>query len=112
MGAYQEILDIDAENVEALDNLARLQVKVEDWVSANDTLLRLADTINDPEKRVELFYRLGELNEKQLMDRGTAVEQFRSALDIDPAHIGSLSALKKIHIDEGEWLAACDVLEK
>ncbi|MBN2801660.1 MAG: tetratricopeptide repeat protein [Deltaproteobacteria bacterium] len=112
MGAYQEILDIDADNVDALDNLAKLQVKVEDWVSANDTLLRLADTINDTEKRVELFYRLGELNEKQLMDRGTAVEQFRSALDIDPAHIGSLSALKKIHIDEGEWLAACDVLEK
>ncbi len=111
MDAYTQILDIDPENIDALDNLAKIQVKAEDWVSAHDTLNRLANTVEDEARQVDLYFRLGELNEAQLMDRGAAVEHFHSALDIDPGHLETLAALCAIHIDEGEWLAACETLE-
>jgi len=111
MDVYQQILDIEPENESALDNLAKQQVSAGDWSAAHDTLNRLVNTVSDRQRRVDLYFRLGVLNEEQLKDRGTAVEHFRSALDIDAGHLDSLAALKAIHIDEGEWIAAADVLE-
>ena len=108
---YQEILDIDPDSILALDELSRLQAAGKDWASAHDTLKRLADTVTDPDKKVDLYYRLGQINEESLMDRGTAVEHFRSALDIEPGHLPALESLRKIHIDEGDWVAATRVLE-
>ena len=109
--AYKEILDIDPSHVAAMDELAKLQVLAEDWSAAHDTLRRLAETVTDAERKVGLYFRLGVLNEQNLMDRGAAVEHFRSAIDIDGGHLPSLEALCKIHLDEGEWLAASRVLE-
>jgi tetratricopeptide (TPR) repeat protein len=109
--AYKEILDIDPSHVAAMDELAKLQVRAEDWSAAHDTLRRLAETVTEPERKVGLYCRLGMLNEQNLMDRGAAVEHFRSAIDIDGGHLPSLEALCKIHLDEGEWLAASRVLE-
>jgi golgin subfamily B member 1 len=109
--AYKEILDIDPEHIEAMDELAKLQVRSEDWSAAHETLRRLAETVEEPERKVDLYTRLGLLNEENLMDRGTAVEHFRSALDIEPGHLPALEALGRIHIDEGEWHAASRVLE-
>ncbi|MBN2528611.1 MAG: tetratricopeptide repeat protein [Deltaproteobacteria bacterium] len=111
MDTYVQILDIDPENIDALDNLARMQVKAEDWVSAHDTLSRLAQTVEDEDRQVDLYFRLGELNETHLQDRGAAVDHFRSALDINSGHLNTLASLCAIHIDEGEWLAACETLE-
>lgn len=111
MDAYEQILDIDPDNIDALDNLAKMQVKAEDWVSAHDTLSRLANTVEEPARKVDLFFRLGSLNETHLMDRGAAVDHFRSALDIEPGHLDTLTALCAIHVDESEWVAACEVLK-
>ncbi|MCK9462146.1 MAG: tetratricopeptide repeat protein [Proteobacteria bacterium] len=111
MEAYRAILDIDPEHLEALDQLSRAQVKAEDWSGAHETMRRLADTLTDAEAKVDLYYRLGKLNEENLMDRATAVEHFRSAIDINAGHLPSLEALSRIHLDEGEWLAAARVLD-
>ncbi|MCP4675420.1 MAG: tetratricopeptide repeat protein [Deltaproteobacteria bacterium] len=109
--AYTEILDIEPENEDALDQLARLQTKKEDWSAAHDMLQRLAETVADPDRKIDLYFRLGKLNEENLMNRGVAVEHFRSALDVEPGHLPSLAALRKIHVDEGEWIDATRVLE-
>lgn len=108
---YREILDIDPDSVLALDELSRLQSMNQDWAAAHDTLKRLADTIMDPGKKVDLYYRLGKINEENLLDRNTATEHFRSALDIEPGHLPSLESLRKIHVDEGDWVSATRVLE-
>ncbi len=108
---YQEILDIDPDSVLALDELSKLQAQGQDWAAAHDTLKRLADTITDPDKKVDLYYRLGKINEENLRDRETAEEHFRSALDIEPGHLPSLESLRKIQIDEGDWVSATRVLE-
>ncbi|MCP4604920.1 MAG: tetratricopeptide repeat protein [Proteobacteria bacterium] len=107
----EEILDIDSENEEALDELARLQSRKEDWSAAHKTLQRLAETVVDTDRKIDLYYRLGKLNEDSLMDRRTAVEHFRSALDIDTSHPPSLAALRMIYLDEGDWLEASHILE-
>lgn len=109
--AYNEILEIDPEHEESLDHLAKLHAKREDWISAHDTLRKLAETVMEPDRKVDLYFRLGKLNEDHLMNRAVAVEHFRSALDINPGHLSSLSALRAIHLDEGEWLEAARTLE-
>ena len=109
--AYKRVLDIDPDHEKALDELARLSVKLENWSEANDALLRLAEVLDDNEKRVDLYYRLGKLNEKHLLDRANAIEQFRQAIDLNPAHLDSLEALRDIYIEEREWVAAVKILQ-
>lgn len=109
--AYNSILDINPNHESALDELAKIQAKIEDWPAAHDTLQRLAQTVEEPARKVDLYYRLGVLNEENLLDRAAATEHFRSALDVDSGHLPSLSALRHIHIEEGEWVAAARVLE-
>ncbi len=108
---YMEILDIDPDHIDALDNLAQLQAQNEDWGAAHDTLERLAQTVDDPDRKIDLYYRLGKINEENLMNREIAVEHFRSALDVEPGHLQSLEALRKIYLDEGDWVAGARALE-
>ncbi|MDD5306402.1 MAG: tetratricopeptide repeat protein [Deltaproteobacteria bacterium] len=109
--AYRRVLDIDPSHETALDEMAKLQVRSKDWAAAHDTLRRLAETVSDSERKVDLYFRLGQLNEENLEDRTAAVEHLRSALDIDSGHLPSLELLRKIHIDEAEWVAAARVME-
>ena len=108
---YHEILDIDPDHVDALDELAKLQAANKDWGAAHDTLQRLAETVVDADRKIDLYYRLGKINEENLRDREMAVEHFRSALDIEPGHLASLASLKQIYLDDMDWLAASRVLE-
>ncbi|MDJ0762320.1 MAG: tetratricopeptide repeat protein [Myxococcota bacterium] len=110
--AYNQILDIDPDHEAALDELARLQTLGEDWEAAHETLQRLVRTVDEPTLKIDLFFRLGKLNEENLLNRAAAMEHFRSALDIEPNHLPSLGALRRIHTDEGEWVEAARVMDQ
>ncbi|MCU0661270.1 MAG: tetratricopeptide repeat protein, partial [Myxococcota bacterium] len=109
--AYTAILDINPGDVPALEELSKLQTKREDWPAVHDVLQRLAHTVEDSSHQVDLYFRLGRLNEEQLFDRSAAVEHFRSALDINQGHLPSLGALRRVYLEEGEWVAGSRILE-
>jgi tetratricopeptide (TPR) repeat protein len=75
-------------------------------------MLSLAKLVSDPQQVVELRYRMGKLLDERLGDRTSAVEHFQSALDIEPGHLPSLEAMRRIYLDAGDWVAAAKVLEK
>lgn len=110
--AYLNVTNLDEEDVEALDALARLYERAEDHASAIDTLERLAELSKEASEKVELHFRMGRLLEEQLGDRATAVDHYERAIDIDPTHLASLEAMRKVYIDNGDWIAAGRTLEK
>jgi tetratricopeptide (TPR) repeat protein len=111
LDAYLNIIDIEPNHVPALEALARLYERMENPSSAIDYMTRVAELTVDGTQRVEAFYRIGKQLEDKLGDRHQARERFEQALDLDPAHTPTLSALRAIAIDEGDWDMAARYLD-
>lgn len=110
--AYLNVLDIDEKDAEALDALARLYTKRGDHSQALDMMGQLSKLVTDPAQQVELKFRMGQVLDKELGDRVGAIDQYRAATDIEPAHLPSLEAMRKIHMESGDWVDASRVLEQ
>jgi tetratricopeptide (TPR) repeat protein len=110
--AYRNIVDLDDTHVPALEALSKLYEKQGDAAQAIDSMTRVADLTTDGNQRVEMYYRIGKALEEKLGDRGQAQERFEMALDLDPAHVPTLSALRTIAIDEQDWDRAARFLEQ
>jgi tetratricopeptide (TPR) repeat protein len=110
--AYRNIVDLDESNVAALDALSKLYEKQGDAAQAIDAMTRVADLTTDGAQRVEMYYRIGKALDEKLGDRVQARERFEMALDLDPAHLPTLAALRTIAIDESDWDRAARYLEQ
>lgn len=110
--AYQNIVDLDEANIPALEALSKLYEKQGDAARSIESMSRVADLTGDGNQRVEMYYRIGKALEEKLGDRSQAQERFEMALDLDPAHLPSLAALRTIAIDESDWDRAARYLEQ
>lgn len=110
--AYQNIVDLDEANIPALEALSRLYEKQEDSSRAIEAMTRVADLTADGTQRVEMYFRIGTALEQKLGDRMLAQERFEMALDLNPAHLPSLSALRTIAVDEADWDRAARYLDQ
>lgn len=110
--AYRNIVDIDDSNVPALEALSKLYEKQGDAAQSIEAMTRVADLTSDGNQRVEMYYRIGKALEDKLGDRRQAQERFEMSLDLDPAHLPTLAALRTIAIDESDWDRAARYLEQ
>jgi tetratricopeptide (TPR) repeat protein len=110
--SYLNILSINANNEKALEAISKLYEKRGDHGQAYDVMLQRSRLISEPADVVELRFRMGKLLDEQLGDRASAVDQYQQALDLEPGHLSSLEAMRRIHLDSGDWLAAAKVLDQ
>ena len=110
--SYLSVTDVLPDDKEALTALATLYEANEDYSRAIDTMERLVVLVDDDETRVDLLYRMGQIFDKRMEDRPSAIECYRRATDIDGTHLPSLQAMRDIHLDEGAFHAAVRVLER
>ena len=110
--AYLNITDIEDTNIPALESLAKLYEKQDDAAKAIEYMTRVADLTPDGRQRVEMYYRIGKQLDEKLGDRISAQERFEMALDLDPAHLPTLSSLRVIAIDSADWDRAARYLDQ
>lgn len=110
--AFLNILALDPDNVRALDALTRLYERREDHSQALEMMGQLVRLTADPAQVVDLRFRMGRILDEHLADREAAVDNYKSALDVEPGHLPSLEAMRKIYLDAGDWLAAAKTLEQ
>jgi tetratricopeptide (TPR) repeat protein len=110
--AYQNIVDLDDTNIEALEALAKLYEKQGDTAASIDAMIKVADLTSDGAQRVDMYYRIGKALDEKLGDRVQAQERFEMALDLNPAHLPSLAALRTIAVDEQDWDRAATYLDQ
>jgi golgin subfamily B member 1 len=110
--AYRNIVDIDDANIAALEALSKLFEKQGDAAQAIEFMTRVADLTADGKQRVEMYFRIGKALDEKLGDRVQAQERYEMALDLDPAHLLTLAALRQIAIDQAEWDRAARYLDQ
>jgi tetratricopeptide (TPR) repeat protein len=108
--SYLNALSINEHDIFSLQAVAKLYERKGDHASALDILGQLAIVVDDPAEQVILKHRMGRILDQELGDRVSALEQFQAAIDIDPAHLPSLEAMRNIHVDSGDWVAAAKLL--
>jgi tetratricopeptide (TPR) repeat protein len=109
---YLNVTQLDDDDVEALYALSRLYEKTDNQTATIDILEKLARLVREPSERVDLHFRTGRILEEKLGDRQAAVEHYERAIDLDPAHLPSLAAMRAVYVDSGDWLAASRTLER
>jgi tetratricopeptide (TPR) repeat protein len=110
--AYRNIVDLDEQNVPALEALAKLNEKLGDAAQSIDFMTRVAELTQDSKQRVDSFYRIGKALDEKLGDRVAAQERYEMALDLDPSHVPTLAALRQIAIDSADYDKAARYLNE
>ncbi len=108
---YQGILDLDADELPAIQSLDRLYGQAERWYDLLGNLERQVELAETPGETVALKYRVGHLWQIRLGDVARAIESYREALDMDPSHAETLHALDGLVHGKIEPVMAARVLE-
>ena len=108
---YQGILDLDADELPAIQSLDRLYGQAERWYDLLGNLERQVELAEVTGETVALKYRIGHLWQIRLGDVARAIESYREALEIDPQHAETLHALDGLVHGKTEPVMAARVLE-
>jgi golgin subfamily B member 1 len=108
--AYLDVETVLPNHGETLAALTRLYEKTAQWQKAADLLERRAQLAEVKAHKLELHHRAGEIYAAELGDARAAEARFVRALEIDPTHVASMTALVEIYRKHGEFLKAAKLL--
>ena len=108
--SYLNALSLNEQDVLSLQALTKLYERKGDHSAALDVMGQLARVVDDVAEQVSLKHRMGRILDQELGDRVSALEHFQTAIDLDPSHLDSLEAMRRIHVDSGDWVAATKTL--
>ncbi len=109
--SYLNALSLEEHDVLSLQALTKLYERKEDHSAALDMMGQLVRIVGDIDEQVALKHRMGRILDQELGDRVAALEHFEAAIDLDSGHLPSLEAMRHIHLDSGDWVAAAKVLD-
>jgi tetratricopeptide (TPR) repeat protein len=111
--AWENVLDLDAENDGALTNLARHYRALERW---NDVVLILERHLEllrgDRPRQIEKSLVLGRVLADGLRVPERAISAYERALTLDPDNSEALEALAKLRVGTGETTGAVSAIEQ
>ncbi|MCA9653017.1 MAG: tetratricopeptide repeat protein [Myxococcales bacterium] len=107
---YQQILDLDPADYEAISALDRLYGQAERWLDQLQILERAIDAASSQEEQTAIRFRIGGLWEEKLGDMVRAIEAYREVLAHDYTHSPTIEALDRIVHGDNEPMAAAHVL--
>jgi tetratricopeptide (TPR) repeat protein len=108
---YQGILDLDADELPAIQSLDRLYGQAERWYDLLGNLERQVELSETTGETVALKYRIGHLWQIRLGDVARAIDSYREALQMDMTHAETLHALDGLVHGKTEPVMAARVLE-
>ena len=109
--AYEQVLELFPHDGDAGRALEQRYVAAHRHAELAELLEKRLGYCEDVDEAVALRFRLATLYDEDLADADRAVENYRAALGGDPTHAGAIRALEKYLDDDGQRVAAAEVLE-
>ncbi|WP_197041054.1 tetratricopeptide repeat protein [Chondromyces apiculatus] len=100
---WDEVIQNDPENTEALNALAVLHERAKDWEALARTLRQQVDITFDSAAKQQLLGKLGALYGERLNNDEAAVEAWRQLIALNPQDRKAQEALKKLYLKLGRW---------
>ncbi len=111
IGVYNEILEHDEQNLQALIALQRLYQHEEQWTELAETIERQLALTESVEEQIALRKRLGQLHVVALGNTAQAIEAYRQILEQNPDDEEALTALEELMAEPDFRATIADILE-
>lgn len=108
--AYRAVLDDFGAEASVLQALSRLYVSAERWPDLAETLEAELAIATEPEHRLGLLARLGDVRRERLDELPSALDAYRQALTLEPGHASTRAALEALLEREDAREEASEIL--
>ncbi len=112
VAAYKELIEANPEDEVAIAGLDRLLRSSPDRKDDLRWLFRLRVNRAEGRTAVPLLAEWALLEEEAFSEPAKAIEIYRELIGIDPDHIGSLRALSRLLLAQGDAVAAAEMLQR
>ncbi len=110
--AYQHVLNLDPNNLEALKALEKLYTNLEQWEDLLAVLNKEIELASTEEEKIPLYYRMAMVWEDELQDRDQAIENLRKILELDRWSLPAIESLEVLYEQAEDWPALIEVCEQ
>ena len=100
---YTQAFKLNEERLDVMKELARIYESREMWNELVDILERETAVIDEPEERIAVRYRIGEILETKLGNYEKAVDSYALVVQMDETHVNALLALERLDAALGRW---------
>ena len=97
IATYRGVLDLDDIDLQAMDALERLYIRLERWEPLKDVYSKKAELAEDPDAKKQMLHVLGQVYDRELGDVGKAIETYQAILDLDPEELPAIQALDRLY---------------
>jgi golgin subfamily B member 1 len=109
---YQQALQSEPDDLEALDRLIGLLSRLSRWEDLLAAYLRKADIVDDPNQKKALYAEVGAVYERELGRVDKAIETYQRVLEIDPEDAVAMSRLDALYQLTENWEELLSILER
>ncbi len=110
--ALKNALAIDPGNFNVLKLLEKVLTELKDWSGLTEILQKEIDLIQDPKEVLYLYFRIGEILEKNLNDLQQAALHYEKVLALSPNYIPALRSLRRVYTLLEKWQELLEVIQK
>ncbi|MFW6058326.1 MAG: hypothetical protein ACOC9W_05675, partial [Persicimonas sp.] len=112
LDAWQNVLSIDPEHLEALEALRNIYTRQGDYSELPRVVSRLIEHEQvEQERKLSLWIELAEIYGDMLMQPQDAIEAWKNVMSLDPGNALALENLEQLFLQESMWEEAAQVLE-
>lgn len=111
-----ELLEIayerNPQNPTALDKLSQCYLALENWKRAVHILKEKIDFVEEPSEKAELYFKIGEINYRELQDLKEGQAYYQLTLNQAPDKLEALEALREIFLQQENFSEVVKILQR
>jgi tetratricopeptide (TPR) repeat protein len=112
VGVFRKVLEIDAEDINAIDALIRLFISQSRWEELLAIYEKKIDLVSDPDEKKRLHMEVGTVYEGELKDTPKAIDAYNKVLELDPDDLVAIQRLDHLYLTQGNWQELLTILER
>jgi tetratricopeptide (TPR) repeat protein len=109
---HKQVLELDPEDLTALDKLIDLFLKLERWEDLLGVYSKRADIVTSPEEKKALLAEMGAVYERELRDNARAIDTYQRILEVDPDDRAAIARLDALYAATENWNELLSMLER
>ena len=109
---FQAVLSVDPANEGALEGVAQVYRRAQQWAELAQVLLSRADRAATPAQARDLRAEAAELHATKLNEPQRALDLYEQIFKEDPGHAKAGEALAEIYREKEDWSGLAKILEK
>ncbi len=109
VNTYKEILEIDPENLEAIDALIEMYDQMNRASELINMLQEKVELVRTEGAKVEIYEQIAELFLEKFRNQAEAIKAYESILELRPHHAGAIEFLKEMYEKRRDWEKLIDV---